>query len=128
MAGKTGLSPTVLKKGSFKTGFEAAAKNADQKMTDQMEAAKRAEQSFFEEFTGIPGADENQFNITLAEKLKEHAESPEIRINIDKDVAERTKLRGAFYIQRGLKGKMERRVADIRSLLNTSLCACIPDS
>ncbi|RXT88454.1 RHS repeat-associated core domain-containing protein [Pseudomonas syringae] len=119
LAGKTGLSPTVLKKGSFKTGFEAAAKNADQKMTDQMEAAKRAEQSFFEEFTGIPGADENQFNITLAEKLKEHAESPEIRINIDKDVAERTKLRGAFYIQRGLKGKMERRVADIRSLLNT---------
>ncbi|MCH5556641.1 RHS repeat-associated core domain-containing protein [Pseudomonas syringae] len=116
---EAGVLPSVFKSEDFKTRFEEVAANASQKMTDQIEAAKRAEKSFFEAFTGIPGADENQFNITLAEKLIAHAESPEMRISINKDVAERTKLRGAFYRQRGLKGKMERRVADIRSLLNT---------
>ncbi|KPY63637.1 RHS repeat-associated core domain-containing protein [Pseudomonas syringae] len=116
---ETGVLPSVFKSEDFKTRFDEVVANASQKMSDRIKEAKHAEQSFSDKFTGKPNTSYDDFKKALVSKRKEHEGSLEMLLNINRDVARRTTLMGAWYTQIGLKGKMERRVADIRSLLNT---------
>ncbi|WP_116892353.1 RHS repeat-associated core domain-containing protein [Pseudomonas syringae] len=116
---ETGVLPSVFKSEDFKTRFDEVVANASQKMSDRIKEAKHAEQSFSDNFTGKPNTSYDDFKKALVSKRKEHEGSLEMLLNINRDVARRTTLMGAWYTQIGLKGKMERRVADIRSLLNT---------
>ncbi len=103
----------------FKTGFEEAVNNVDQIMSNQIQAAKRAEQSFFEEFTGISNASHYEFGEQLAIKRQEHARSPDMLREINRDVGKRTRLTGAKFTSIGRKADMMRLVAEIRTALNS---------
>ncbi|UFI46070.1 RHS repeat-associated core domain-containing protein [Pseudomonas savastanoi] len=114
-----GFLPSVFKSADFKVRFEKVTANASQKMSDRIKEAWRVEHSFSDKFTGKPNTGYDDFKKASAIKLKEHEGSPEMLLNIKRDVAKRKTLMGAWYAQISLKGKMERQVAEIRSLLNS---------